>query len=101
MDNLKKHLAKFTPGRISETEEIESLLAPCWDDLDGSDEGGMDGDKLLGRMEKVVWSPPVLTFVIERHGGTVNGSTRAELQHWTVDLDAGTAEIAESKTRQL
>jgi hypothetical protein len=29
----------------------------------------MTGDKLLDRMEKVVWEPPVLTFTIERHGG--------------------------------
>ena len=39
----------------------------------------------LGRMEKVEWQPPYLTFSIERHGATVKGSTRAELQNWQVD----------------
>lgn len=53
----------------------------------------MEAHKLLSRMEQIVWEPPVLTFVIARHGGMVLGSTRAELQHWAVDLNKMTAEI--------
>ena len=52
-------------------------------------------------MEAVEWHPPVLTFVIERHGGTVLGSTRAELQRWTVDLDHRIATCEQSGHRQL
>ena len=62
---------------------------------------GMAGHKLIGRMEHVEWNPPVLTFVIERHGGTVLGSTRAELQRWTVDLDRKTATCERAGHRQL
>ena len=52
-------------------------------------------------MEKVVWAPPKLTFTIERHGGTVRGSSRAELQHWTVDVKAMTATLDGQGSRQL
>ena len=61
----------------------------------------MAGHKLIGRMEHVEWHPPLLTFVIERHGGTVLGSTRAELQRWTVDLDRKTATCERTGHRQL
>lgn len=61
----------------------------------------MEGYKLIDRVEKVIWEPPFLVFVIERHGGTVCGSTRAELQHWSVDLDEMTAEITKVGYRQL
>jgi hypothetical protein len=52
-------------------------------------------------MEAVAWNPPVLTFRIERHGGTVLGSTRAELQHWHVDLERKTASLVKTGRRQL
>jgi hypothetical protein len=45
----------------------------------------MEGYKLLNRMEDVTWKPPKLTFTIGRHGGTVMGSSRVELQHWEID----------------
>ena len=66
------------PRRIDQPRKLERLLSEVWDDLGGSD-CGMAGHKLIGRMEHVEWNPPVLTFTIERHGGTVLGSTRAEL----------------------
>jgi hypothetical protein len=52
-------------------------------------------------MEQVEWHRPILTFLIERHGGTVLGSTRAELQRWTVDLDRQTATCERTGHRQL
>jgi hypothetical protein len=62
----------------------------------------MEASKLFGRMEDVEWSPPLLTFRIERHGGIVGGgSTRAELQDWEVDIEAGTVKGGESGYRQL
>ena len=45
--------------------------------------------------------PPKLTFRIERHGGTVCGSSRAEMQYWVVDVDAATAMLEKSGRRQL
>ena len=61
----------------------------------------MAGHKLIGRMENVEWHPPILTFLIERHGGTVLGSARAELQRWTVDLDRRTATCERVGHRQF
>ena len=52
-------------------------------------------------MEDVIWTPPKLTFAIERHGGTVMASTRAELQHWEVDLETKTAILTKTGHRQL
>ena len=56
---------------------------------------------MLGRMEDVAWHPPLLTFTVERHGGTVMGSTRATLQEWTVDVEKKTVTCVEAKSRQL
>jgi hypothetical protein len=56
----------------------------------------MTGEKLLGRMEEVVW-----TFTAERQGGTVQGSSRAFLQEWTLDLARMTARCAEARFRQV
>ena len=44
---------------------------------------------------------PSLSFTIERHGATVVGSTRAELQNWTVNLDSASAYHSEGRFRQL
>jgi hypothetical protein len=83
IDKLQSYLATIPPGTIADTAELEGLLATCWDDFSG-DHGGMEGRKLLGRMEDVAWNLPLLTFTIERHGGTALGSTRATLQEWVM-----------------
>jgi len=100
MDELKGYLRNLNPGPVQQTTQLERLLANVWHDL-GGDEGGMTGDKLIGRMGQVEWNSPVLTFTIERHGGTVLGSTRAEVQQWTVDLDSQTAACESIGHRQL
>ena len=82
------------------TSEIETHFAQVWDALAG-DDGGMLSRKLHGRMEGVVWNPPVLTFRIERHGATVLGSSRAEAQEWTVDLEQRTKSVVVVGRRQL
>lgn len=101
ISQLKSNLAGSGSGPVSDAAEVERLLAGSWHEFAGSNEGGMEGHKLNGRMENVVWNPPVLKFVVERHGGTILGSTRAELQHWEVNLDAGNAEITKTGHRQL
>jgi hypothetical protein len=63
--------------------------------------GSISPAKHLGRMEDVLWNPPLLTFTIERHDGTVLGSTRANLQEWTVDVEKRTATCVEARYRQL
>lgn len=89
---LQKYMSTIPPGDIVDTARIEDLLAAAWDQLQG-DCGGMQGYKLRGRMEDVQWSPPILSFVIERHGGTVLGSGYAELQSWAVDVNSGRATL--------
>jgi hypothetical protein len=100
VNEVKDLLDSLAPGKLADTAVLERLLAAGWDDFTGSD-GGMEGYKLLGRMEKVHWQPPILSFDIERHGGTVCGSTRAELQHWEVNVETMTAEIKNTGRRQL
>ncbi len=83
---LRNYLASLQPGSIADIAEVARLLAACWDDLVG-DEGAMAAYKLLNRkMENVTWKPPILSFAIERHGAAALGSTRAELQHWHIDV---------------
>lgn len=55
----------------------------------------------LVRMEDVRWTPPILSFTIERHGAAANGSTRAELQRWEVNLETLTAEARQIGWRQI
>ncbi len=99
-NELQHHCAALSPGPVADIPILESLLAAAWGELSG-DDGGMEGYKLLNRMENVSWEPPYLSFRIERHGGTVLGSTRAEIQHWTVDVEAKTAALVKSGRRQL
>ncbi len=99
MNQLRKYLKRIPEGEITDTAELEELLTECWDEFAG-DHGGMKPQKLLGRMEDVLWKPPILGFVIERHGGMVMGSSRAELQHWTVDIEHKTATMSVKGYRQ-
>jgi len=101
LDNLRSYLADVSAGAISAVAPLEKLLAQAWDELKGGDKGGMAACKLLGRTEEMSWDPPVLTFNLERHGGTVQGSTRAEIQSWTIDIATGTASVAGGGRRQL
>lgn len=75
------------------------MEAAAWDDLI-RDDGGMEGYKLLNRMEAVAWNWPVLSFRIERHGGAMMGSTRAEVQRWDVDVEKKTATLGKIGWRQ-
>jgi hypothetical protein len=62
----------------------------------------MTADQLLSRTEHMVWEPPLLSFVIERHGALVGGgSTRGELQRWQVNVETSEAECFRAGHRQL
>jgi hypothetical protein len=103
LQHLRDFLNAIPQGALSrdQHDETESLLCRCWDQLIGGNDGGMNADKLLGRIEKIKWSPPWLVFEIERHGGAVLGSSRAEMQGWTVDVEHGSAMCAKGSFRQL
>lgn len=99
--SLQDFLLKLPPGPIGEIGELPALLAKAWESLIGTKSGGMRAEKLLGRIDSVAWNPPRLEFTIERHGATVEGSTRANLQNWVVDVERGTADLRGSGTRQV
>jgi hypothetical protein len=86
-------------GKIKQA--VIPLLVACWDELEGSDEQSTYAYKLHGRIENLTWDPPVLTFTIERHGGTVHGSAFADLHHWQVDPQRGTATCSVGGRRRL
>ncbi len=94
---LKKHLFALAPGEIAETGRVTALLGGCWHEFGGAESQRMHAGK-LGRIGNVRWEPPLLSFRIERHGAMGVGSTRAELQHWRVDLDRKTAQCERSRS---
>lgn len=101
MTSLKQFMDNIPPGQIQDTTELEKKLAECWDQL-SDDEGGMEGYKLKERMENVSWDPPILEFTIERHGAFVQGSNRAELQEWGINVEEMTVSLSMNKRyRQL
>jgi hypothetical protein len=94
---LRKLLDQDGPN----TGELKPLLARAWPDLLGGEDTSMDSRK-LDRIEEPKWTPPILSFRIERHGAMVGGgSSRAEVQSWEVDLDASTASVVHSTWRQV
>lgn len=97
---LKDYLNTQPPGPITDESRVAALLAACWDKFEGSSESSMHPEKVF-RIATPVWSPPIVEFWIERHGPYVMGSTRAELQKWSVDLERLTASIVETRWRAL
>jgi hypothetical protein len=101
LDRLRRYLDTLPPGRVADSAEIASLLTAAWPSLTGSREGGMKAEKLLGRLKEVRWEPPELGFEIERHGGMARGSTRAEIQVWTVNVATASVRGGEIGSRQI
>jgi hypothetical protein len=97
---LRRYLDAQEGSELADTQTLIALLVPVWDQLEDAKAYAMSADK-LDRLESPSWSPPLLTFTIERHGGTVQGSSRAEMQQWAIDLDTLTAEAASASYRQL
>ena len=105
LEELRTLLNTIPSGPISSDSRslILERLAAAWDDLSGSGAHGMAGDKVLRekRAEQLTWNSPILSFRIERHGSTVQGSTRAEVQEWNIDVHRGVAAVALVGIRQL
>lgn len=97
---LRRFLDALSAGWVEPDPRFRHLLVNAWPALEGSGESSMAPYK-LERAERFEWCPPFLTFRIERHGARALGSTRAELQTWTLDLDARTASAARSGHKQL
>lgn len=99
VETLCRHCTDLPPGPVADELALRQILADAWNDL-VRDDGGMEPYKLLRPLEAVSWTPPVLSFVIERHGSLAVGGTRAERQHWHVDVEAGTATLGKVGWRQ-
>jgi hypothetical protein len=99
IERIRQHCASLPPGPVADVPTLGRLLAAVWEELSG-DDGGMEAYK-LSRMEKPIWNPPILTFRIERHGAASLGSSRAEVQEWTVDLERLTASVTVAGRRQI
>src|SRR3954447_10558198 len=93
LQELIDYCGALPSAAVSDVSRLEGLLANAWNALDSGSCGGMKGKKLFNRTENLWWDPPLILFVIERHGGTVMGSSRAELQHWEINLDIKLARI--------
>jgi len=103
LSQLQEYLDELPVGPITGSMVVgtlERMLGDCWHLFTG-DYGGMTGHKLKNRMEDILWDPPLLTFTIERHGAALLGSTRAELQRWSIDARQGAVSCQESSYRQL
>ena len=86
MKDLLEYLNSLQPGKIQVNEHLERLVWDCWHEFKESDETKMDGHKILHRMEKAFWNPPIFSFTIERHGATVGASVWADVQRWDLNL---------------
>jgi hypothetical protein len=77
--------------------------AQSWSEFEGSDATNMAAWKIR-RDDGATdwqWDPPILSFRIERHGGTVLGSSRAEKQRWRLNLKTQVASHQIVGHRQL
>ena len=102
MKLLRDLLSTMPPGHMSDGDCLQVLaeLSQCWESIPGSDVKSTTADKLR-RAEEVYWTPPILSFTLERHGGTVLGSSRASLHYWEVDTERPEARIVNTSVRQL
>ena len=100
LDTLRDLLARTPPGRIDNIGPVLELLEPCWYEFKGSGDYKMAPYKLR-RMERAAWNLPKLVFVVVRHGAATMGSSRAELQRWTLDMNTLTAVAEEVGHRQV
>ncbi len=105
MKELKEFLNSLQPGSLNDDQifKLQSLLVKYWSHFKGADKSKMSDYKLARGIEDAKWNPPMLIFTIERHGGMMLGSSRAELQEWTVNIEDETAITDEfrKKYRQM
>lgn len=95
-------LSNCPSGRVPDGihKNVISVLQPIWNQLTFGDRHNTFANK-LDRMENLAWNAPILSFQLERHGATVNGSSRAALHFWEIDLSTGRAKIVRESHRQL
>jgi hypothetical protein len=98
LDELREMLKDFPPGPVN--NDIFLALCYAWDEIEGRQATNLFASK-LGRAEDIMWDPPNITFLIERHGAMSGGSNRAQLYRWTVNVETGTANGGAAGFRQI
>jgi hypothetical protein len=93
LELLKTHPVGSIDRQTDLGKKVFDGLVKIWSSLDGSSDQNTFANK-LGRLEQFTWAPPLITFVLERHGGTVNGSSRADVHTGEVDLEYRQAKIS-------
>ena len=88
MDNSKEsflqYVSSLPTGQLEKADTLISFLKPIWGSLSGSSNQSTTASK-LDRMEGISWEPPLLEFILERHGGTVNGSS-VNINNWSAAI---------------
>jgi hypothetical protein len=85
-------LSNVEPGKLSD-ETISAIvgeLRPVWEELEGATDAKMAAYK-LDRGCEWAWTPPLLRFLITRHGGPPMGSSRGERQLWSLNVQEAVA----------
>jgi hypothetical protein len=104
-ERLKEYLQRLPGGSVLREQytELLTLLASCWEQFRGVSDTKMRWSKVMrdGGPRDLMWHPPILSFTIERHGSLVLGSTRAEKQRWSLDLENRTASADTVGRRQV
>jgi hypothetical protein len=98
-------LAHVPAGVVPTSVHVElfRLVEASWREFSNSADTSMEAWKIMRENgpEAVTWSPPHLSFTVDRHGAAVIGSTRAERQEWRLNLEMRTADQTRIGFRQL
>jgi hypothetical protein len=101
---LRDYLYSLTPMVIDKNSEVENivlnLLSESWHLFAGSDQHSTHAYK-LNRAEELTWNGKELTFLLERHGQTTRGSTRASVHLWTINPLIRSAICQDDGVRQV
>jgi hypothetical protein len=102
---LQTFLSDVPHGAIpaSKWDHVLKLVEASWPEFSGSGDTKMAAWKIRRGEgpDDLTWDPPHLSFCIDRHGGTVLGSSRAEKQQWTLNLERLTADHTKSGYQQI
>jgi hypothetical protein len=99
LSRLQQALAAAQPGPCQHGEAVAAALVRAWNHLHGSYAGEMCREKLVGAVVDLRWSPPVLSFGVQR--GHIDGHDEEHVQAWQVDVQDGVAWIATERRLTL
>ena len=102
--NLNALLQTCGEGEIDSAMKpaIIEILGENWEDIPGANCEKTYPYKIKrAQDEPMKWEAPILSFKLERHGGTVMGSKKAEIHSWVIDTQKRRAQIVNKSPRYL